>query len=88
MQVDIYNSKSNAGGDWNALISAITSKAEMYRRLYDAGIAVEQVIDFIVEEHGASGNPLTACKTGQFDSYHTTLAQTLARYPRRAPFVI
>src|SRR3954451_9348003 len=62
-KADIYNSKSN-NATWDNLVSSITAKAGMYQALYDEGIAIEQVIDFIADTPGVSGNALQACANG------------------------
>ena len=46
----------------------------MYQALYDEGIAVEQVIDFIADTPGVSGNALQACANGSFDDAHKKIA--------------
>ena len=60
----------------------------MYQALYDEGIAVEQVIDFIADTPGVSGNALQACANGSFDDAHKKIATALNGFKRRAPFVI
>jgi hypothetical protein len=86
-KVDIYNSKSN-NATWDNLVSSISAKAGMYQALYDAGVAVEQVIDFIADTPGVTDNALVACANGAFDSYHQKIATTLNGFRRRAPFII
>ena len=68
-KVDIYNSKSN-NQTWDSLLASISAKAGLYQALYDEGIAIEQVIDYIADSPGVSGLPLAACANGAFDAQH------------------
>jgi hypothetical protein len=86
-KVDIYNSKSN-NATWDSLLASITAKAGLYQALYDEGIAIEQVIDYIADSPGVSGLPLAACASGAFDAQHRKIASVLNGFKRRAPFVL
>src|SRR4051812_41101842 len=51
-------------------ISANWCLTTVDRYIYDEGIAIEQVIDFIADTPGVSGNALQACANGSFDDAH------------------
>jgi hypothetical protein len=92
-KVDIVNVKSSGGNGFSALVNSITSniKKDVYKSLYDEGICVSQVIDFIPRDYSGTANGTKAfkdCIAGNFDGYYTSILNALKGYSKRKPYFL
>jgi hypothetical protein len=88
-KVDIVNVKSQRDSFSN-LVNSIAQKGPVYTSLYNEGICISQVVDFIPSTFNASMAVSTQafkdCVAGNFDSYYRSILGNLKKYSKNTPY--